>query len=81
MPWSIIDFRKKEGSGISGQVHCEMDINKRGGGLYQSAFNRMPRRRGGMKKAEAEVEAKKFLNLDLNLNLPFPGSRMKANWY
>ncbi len=37
--------------------------------MYQFAFNRIPRRRGGTKKAEAEVEAKKFLNLNLHLNL------------
>lgn len=30
MPWSIIDFRSKAGTGLSGQDHCEMDINKRG---------------------------------------------------
>ncbi len=41
--------------------------------LYQFEFNRITRRRGGTKKAEAkaEAEAKKFLNLNLDLNLLF----------
>jgi hypothetical protein len=31
---------------------------------YQFAFNRIPRRRGGMKKAKVEAEVKNFLNLN-----------------
>ncbi len=58
-----------------------VEVDKDSFEYYQFAFNRITRRRGGMKKAEAEVEAKKFLNLNLDLNLFFPGSRMKANWY